>query len=151
MTVFADTSAVVKLYADEFGSDRIRAVDALYVSQLCRVELPAALWRKNRMNGLSATDARVLITEFENDLFGEAGRLSPIRITAKILDDASSLAAVHGLRAYDAVQLASVRAARTIDAECDTFAAFDGELREAGAREGFRLLPASMPSLLTSP
>lgn len=143
MTVFADTSAVVKLYADEAGSDGIRVLEAMFVSQLCRVELPAALWRKNRLKALTAGDARILITAFENDLFRADGRLSPIRITAGILDDAATLTATHGLRAYDAVQLATACAARGIDPQCDTLAAFEGELREAAAREGFLLLPES--------
>lgn len=144
MSVFADTSAVVKLYANEADCGVIRALDAMLVSQLCRVELPAALWRKNRMDALTAEDAHVLIRAFENDMFQPDGRLVPIRITAGILDDAAALTATHGLRAYDAVQLATARVAREIDQNCRTVAAFDTELRVAAAREGFLLLPETM-------
>ncbi len=144
MSVFADTSAVVKLYADDAGIEVIRALDAMFISQLCRVELPAALWRKNRTGTLPAEDAQVLIRAFENDMFRPDGPLVPIRITARILDDAASLTATHGLRACDAVQLATARAAREIDLNCRTVAAFDTELRVAAAREGFRLLPETI-------
>lgn len=146
MSVFADTSAVVKLYADEAGSAGIRSLDAMLVSQICRVEVPAAIWRKNRMLTLTAEDARVLIRAFENDLFEPDGVLVPIRLTAGILDDAAALTATHGLRAYDAVQLATAKAARAIEPDCGTVAAFDGRLREAAAREGFQLLPATSAS-----
>lgn len=47
-----------------------------------------------------------------------------------VLEDAARLVATHALRAYDAVQLASARAARQADAG----------LRTAAANEGFSLL-----------
>src|SRR5690606_27691781 len=62
MSVFADSSAVVKLYADESGSTDIRSLEAMYVSQLCRVEVPSALWRKSRLGELAAENARILVT-----------------------------------------------------------------------------------------
>ena len=40
---FADSSALVKLYADELGADMVRALSPLIISQLARVEVPAAL------------------------------------------------------------------------------------------------------------
>lgn len=142
MSVFADTSAVVKLYADESEFEVIRALDAMFVSQLCRVELPAALWRKSRVESLAVGDVRVLIRAFENDLFEPDGPLVPIKITNAILDDAATLTANHGLRTYDAIQLATARATREFDPECDTLAAFDRDLRRAASSEGFVLLPA---------
>lgn len=61
MTVaaFADSSAVVKLYAEEPGADLVRDLPLLVVSQAARVEVPAALWRKHRMGELPAADAAV--------------------------------------------------------------------------------------------
>lgn len=144
MSVFADTSAVVKLYADEAGSEAVRALGAMFVSQLCRVEVPAALWRKNRMRELDADDAHVLVRVFESDLFDAEGTLVPIRVTSGILDDAAKLTATHHLRAYDAVQLATALAARVIDPDCRRIAVFDRDLREAATREGLLLIPESL-------
>ncbi|WP_232832111.1 hypothetical protein [Nocardiopsis sp. FIRDI 009] len=45
------------------------------------------------------------------------------------------------LRAYDAVQLATGKAVRSVDPGCSTFAVFDKDLRGAAALEGFALLP----------
>jgi uncharacterized protein len=59
----------------------------------------------------------------------------------EILDEAARLIAMHGLRAYDSVQLGSGRVARRIDAAFNTFACFDKGLRDAAISEGFTLLP----------
>jgi hypothetical protein len=146
VNVFADSSALVKLYADEVGHHHIRPLPLLCVSQLARVEVPAALWRKHRMNQLSATDTRVLVDAFEYDYFHDGSsserHMIPVSLTTHILDAAAHAVAVHGLRAYDAAQLATALAVRTVDPLCSTFAAFDQSLRTAAAVEGFTLLPA---------
>ena len=146
MSTFADSSALVKRYADEQGHAQVRELTAVVVSQIARVEVPAALWAKQRREELAADDARVLTAEFEADYFGseehETPPLAAIALSAPILDAAARLSATHGLRASDAVQLSSALAARAADAGCTTFAAFEGTLRTAAAAEGFMLLPA---------
>ncbi|HEU0089887.1 MAG TPA: type II toxin-antitoxin system VapC family toxin [Pseudonocardiaceae bacterium] len=72
MIVFADSSAVVKLYADEPDHGLIRRQGVLIVSALARVEVPAAIWRKHRMGELEPADAAVLIAAFEADYHGSA-------------------------------------------------------------------------------
>lgn len=147
MSTFADSPALVKLYADEPGHEHIRPFGLLLVSQLARVEVPAAIWRKHRMGELSAGDARVLVDDFEADYFGTTGedaRFAAVAPAAPVLDDAARLAAVHGLRAYDAVQMASASAARRADPGCAAVAVFDRTLRSAAAAEGFSLIPATM-------
>jgi predicted nucleic acid-binding protein len=143
-TVFADSSALVKLYADEPGADDVRRIAHLVVSQLARVEVPAAIWRKQRMGEISTADAAVLVAAFEADYFGgktEEPRFVVIAVTARLLDDAARLVGVHGLRAYDAVQLASAVATRHAVADGVMMAAFDKALSAAAAGEGLDLLP----------
>lgn len=145
MIVFAGSSAVVKLYADEPDHQLIRELDLLIVSALARVEVPAAIWRKNRMGELDPADAAVLIAAFEADYHGstpDQPRFAVVTVTASVLEAAARLAGVHGLRAYDAVQLASARATAQTVPGCRTVAAFDVTLRTAAAAEGFALLPA---------
>jgi len=142
--VFADSSALVKLYADEVGAELVRALSPLIISQIARVEVPAALWRKHRMGELSAADTTVLISAFEADYFGtveDPERFLTIGTSAYILDSAAQLAGVHGLRAYDSVQLASACSALREVPEGICFAAFDQTLCTAAAREGLELLP----------
>lgn len=146
MTVFADASALVKLYADEEGHEVVRALKGLpvAVAQVSRVEVPAALWRKQRMGDLRPEEARVLTADFESDYYGtaqEGPRFVAVSLTDEVLDQAARLCAAHGLRAYDAVQLATALATRSADPSCAAMAAFDSSLRVAAAAEGLELLP----------
>jgi predicted nucleic acid-binding protein len=144
LSVFADSSALVKLYADEADHEIVRDLDALVVSCMVRVDVPAALWRKHRIGELSAADARVLVSEFEFDYFGTQGeppRFAAVGLPGEVLDQSARLVAVHGLRAYDAVQLSSALAVRGADPNCTTVACFDKRLRDAAAAEGFALVP----------
>jgi uncharacterized protein len=145
---YADSSALVKLYADEADADAVRCVDVLVVSQLARVEVPAALWRKQRMGELSAEDANVLARDFEADWYGddeEDARFLVVAISPAMLDDAARLTATHGLRAYDAVQLASALAADVADTEPLPFLAFDEHLLAAAAVEGLDVVGSHAP------
>jgi uncharacterized protein len=147
VSTFADSSALVKLYSDERGYEHVRGLVSVAVAQLARVEVPAALWRKQRMGELSADDARLLSADFEADYFGadsEPPRFAAVATTARIFDQAARLCASHGLRAYDAVQLSSALAARHADEGCTAFAAFDRSLRTAAAAEGFDLVPGQI-------
>lgn len=147
MSTFADSSALVKLYADESGHECVRALVPLVISQLARVEVPAAVWRKHRIDELMPEAASVLVAAFEADYFGAGGespRFAAIAVSAATLDDAARLAGVHGLRAYDAIQLAAARAAAGADPDCTDFAAFDKGLRAAAAAEGFTLVPTEI-------
>jgi hypothetical protein len=122
----------------------VRALDVLVVSGIARVEVPAAIWRKERAGDLDAADAEVLTAAFEADWFGTEGeppRFAAIGLSPELLDGAAAETAAHGLRAYDAVQLASALAAREGDPDCHEFACFDDELRVAAARSGFSLVP----------
>lgn len=142
MTVFADASAVVPLYVDEPGRDALAGQDTLVVSALTYVEVPAALWRKHRVGDLTARDARTLVDEFlaswtRDKETGTGPGFLPVRTSPAVLHSAVRLCGVHGLRAYDGVQLASAMAAREAEPEVNDFAGYDTALNEAAAAEGF--------------
>ncbi len=144
MSTFADASAVVKLYADETGHACVRAVDTMVVSQLTRVEVASALSRKHRLGELQRPALHALLADFEADYFGtdeEPPRFVVVALTAEVVEEAARVVRVHGLRASDAVQLASALAVRRVDARCDTFLAFDQDLVGAASAEGFTCLP----------
>lgn len=115
------------------------------VSCVARVEVPSAIWRKSRIGELGSSDASLLVAEFEVDYYGDAEsppRFAVVALPDPVLSDAAQLVATRALRAYDAVQLATARAARTADPSCSSFACFDSELRDAAAADGFDLIPA---------
>lgn len=133
----------MKLYAAEPGAAAVRGLDHLVVSCLARVEVAGAIWQKHRASELSAHDAAVLVNAFEWDWFGDGdtpGRFAVVALTDAILESAARGLAVHALRAYDAVQLASALAAREVDPGIGEFACFDESLARAAAAEGFRRL-----------
>ena len=150
MTVFADTSALVKSYADEDHSAAVHTcfeASDIAVSELTQVEIASALWTKVRQGVLTAEEALALSDAFAVDWFGndEADRAYVlVSLDQSIFDIAVGLVARHGLRTGDAIQLASAVAARATDPTCDTFLCFDSRLRDAAAREGFGLLPAEL-------
>ena len=146
MTAFADASAIVKLSHDEAGSDVVRDESHLVVSALSRVEVTSAIWRKHRMSELSSADARTLIDAFLADWSGSSPEppiFLPVSATTSVLDRAVALCGVHGLRAYDAIQLASALAARAAAVDVSTFLGFDAALSRAAATEGFAVGQAS--------
>lgn len=134
----------MKLYADEPGHRAVRALERVVVSCLARVEVPAALWRKQRRRELGEAELRVLVAEFEADYFGTPGEAPRFLVTGlppTVLDAAALLLVSHALRAYDAIQLASACAVRDADSGCASFACADRGLRAAAEAEGFELLP----------
>ena len=150
MTVFADTSALVKLYAEEEHSDVVRAVaaaDELVISLLTWVELASAIWAKQREGLIGAADAERLARAVEAHILGSPAGDSlfgVVDLSLTRLGTAADMVARHGLRAGAGIQLASALAARAADAACATVLCFDHRLRSAAAREGFRLLPVEL-------
>ncbi len=134
----------MKLYADEAEHQEVRSLSILAISNLARVEVPAAVWRKHRIGELDAGKARVLTDQFEADFFGVGDTPSHfvvMDVTEDILESAARLVAIHPFRAFDAVQLASALAAQKADPNCTDFACFDTTVRAAAAAEGLVVFP----------
>ncbi len=132
------------LYANEPGRRRceVEIADRLLIA---RGEVPAAIWRKERLGELPSADAELLVAAFEADYDGtdrEAPAFAAVALAPAVLEAAAQITAIHALRAFDAVQLACALAAREADPGCTEFACYDDELRAAAARSGFGLIPA---------
>lgn len=147
MTVFADSSALVKRYANEHQHEVVRAIaEPVAVSALARVEVPSALWRKHHRGELTLVSLGSLLARFVFDWHGGAtvaSAFAALDLTGSVLEEAALHAGRHGLRALDAVQLASAVAVRRVDATT-RFAVFDPALRSAAVAEGFALIPSTL-------
>jgi predicted nucleic acid-binding protein len=133
------------LYSNEAGHEVVRATRDLVISVLARAEVPSAIWRKVRLDELAHTDAAILVAAFESDYYdapGGAATFATVAAVDEVLADAARLTASLGLRAFDAIQLASALAARNVDQSCSTFLCFDESLRRAAASSGFSVVPA---------
>jgi predicted nucleic acid-binding protein len=138
--IFADTSAVLKLYVDEPGSAEMRNLNLLVVSALSQVEGTSAIWRKTRICELDEMKAQHLIRRFQADLRSELvdrTNLVAVPVTKELLNSAAALVPIHGLKSPDAIQLASANAVREADPDLDTFACYDKSLARAAASHGF--------------
>lgn len=133
----------MKLYSEEPGSDAVRAAEPLIVSALAEVEITSALWRKHRMGELDPADAALLAAAAVGDLHGTkttTPRFVVVALVPEMLRRATRLVAVHPLRAYDAVQLATALVVRDAGTEGVRFACFDRTLSAAAVAEGLVLV-----------
>ena len=108
-TVYFDTSALVKRYIAEVGSDWIRALfdvqtPIVFTSRLTVIEGVCTFARRQREGMLSPRDHRQLLTIFDYDF---AHRYNILDVETMVIDTARQMANRHPLRAYDAVQLAT--------------------------------------------
>ena len=82
----------------------------------------------------------MLLEQFEWEWYGGENAdatFAVVALTDSVLEAAALACARHGLRAYDAVQLASALVARTADADLETFLCYDRRLAAVAAQEGF--------------
>jgi predicted nucleic acid-binding protein len=105
-------------------------------SLIAYVESRAALSRRRHAGDLSLTDYRRLLHDLEADW----ERYVRIEITEGLVREAARVAETHGLRAYDAIHLASAMLLRERMGEDTMFASWDRNLDVAAAHEGFQLL-----------
>lgn len=141
MNLYLDTSALVKRYVKEPGSDDARAwVRAARIKTtviITRAEVAAALTRALCMNTISKVDYDFALSKFRSD-WVDFQRLS---VTERLVARADRLACEFGLRGYDAVHLA---AALTWQENLNfpvTLATFDRELADAARQSGLAVLP----------
>ena len=110
MTFYLDTSALVKRYIQEFGSDRIQEItsasDGLFISLITYVEVIAALSRRGKESSAMKSAMAQALSTFRDEFDQRAFRT--VAPTKTLLLAASALAQKHYLRGYDAIQLASV-------------------------------------------
>jgi predicted nucleic acid-binding protein len=105
-----DASGIVKRYLHEAGSNWMQnladpaASHEIFLTRLPLVEVTAAVTRRGRGGTLSGPDAAAILTQFRQDI---AHQYNIVEITPALLSSATALAETHGLRAYDAVQLAA--------------------------------------------
>lgn len=108
---FLDSSALVKRYVPEAGSAWVQAIadvpigNLLIISRITWVEVLSALARRQREGSLSDTDVDLIIQSFRFDLHNQYQVVELDRVLA---ENAGQLVNEYPLRAYDAIQLASV-------------------------------------------
>lgn len=134
MILFADTSALIKLYIGEAGSEAMaeRVRDArLALSVLAYAEVYAAFARRLREELLTDEEYADLVERFERDWQG----VIVVALLPALLGRVPRLARAHPLRGADSIHLASALALQEAGLET-VFAVADRRLMEAASKEG---------------
>ena len=140
---FFDSSALVKYYVNEVGSNWVEAIidaqppNEVSIAQITGAEVVAAVARRVHAGVTSATDAAAAIQLFRGDF---RMKFDVIPLTAQLIEEAMNVAELHRLRAYHAVQLAL---AADLEAQMTaegfgplTLISADVELNQAAQAEG---------------
>ncbi len=144
--IYFDTSALVKKYINELGSDQIS-------ESYSRAELigTAMITPPEMASALSRAMRRKVI---DDDAAGEAWNMFGkdwdtyfvIDVKQALIGQASTLVWEQGLRGYDAVHLASLLAWKDALGMDIALASFDAELSEAAKRLNIHVIPENLPN-----
>lgn len=140
MILYADTSALLKLYIEEAESDTVRTLTAsateVWTHLIAYAEARAALAKARRMQRIDDDALRALVTDLDADW----ARLSVVDVDEPLVRRAGALAEQFALRGFDSVHLAAAERLNTVaEAESFAFAAFDERLCEGAEALGIVL------------
>lgn len=141
MILYLDSSALVKRYVAEPGSDDVLSLmteaRAAATSLIARSEISAALAKAVRLKVLSRNDATTALQVFRS----QWPDIIRVQLTETRVAEADALAWTHALRGYDAVHLASaIFWQETID-EPVTVVTFDRQLWDGARRSNLPVFP----------
>lgn len=146
---YLETSALVKLYVYEPGTERLLALtsgDAQHrfaILALAQVEFRAAIRRRQRTGEIPDHAADEMIDSFRQH---SEGKFLIQPFADSLLDVAFALVDGYALRGYDAMQLAGYIILRsTSGAEEPIFVCADKALLSAARNEGYSVLNPTLP------
>ncbi len=136
MTLYLDTSALVKLYVREAHSSvvrkRVRGATIICTSRVAYVEARAAFARRGREGTITTRALGRIVRQLDRDWSAYA----VLEVTAELARRAGALAASRALRGYDALHLASALELGSLFDQPVHFLAYDEKLVRAAAAEG---------------
>jgi predicted nucleic acid-binding protein len=133
LILYLDTSALVKAYIDEPGTEQVleqlRLADMAATHEIAYVEARAAYARLAREKQLTQSELDHVKAEFEKDW----PRYASIGSDAALLERAAEMAEAFSLRAYDSVHLAAAEYLASGVNEAVRFLCYDRKLCQAAA------------------
>ena len=140
MTLYLDTSSLVKLYVDETGSSKIKSeveeADVVATSKVAYAEARAAFARKQNEGGYSARSLHKIVYDFNNDWES----LFVIELTDGLIRSAGDIAEKYLLRGFDSIHLASAISFKNRMKADIYFSCSDIRLNKAAEKHGLTLL-----------
>jgi predicted nucleic acid-binding protein len=142
MNLYLDASALVKCFVTESGSADVGAAvdtaELVGTVSVTRVEVESAFAKSVRVGLLTEADARQSRSAF----IGVWPDLICIHVSDFVVTGAAELVWLYGLRAYDAVQLATALFWQRSIGEAVVFATYDQKLWQAAQSAGLIPFPA---------
>lgn len=133
MILFCDTSALLKLFVDEIGSDSMAKArsdsEAIAVCRITWAESMAAFAQRSRVKGANQAGLAQAKSLFENTW----SNFVITEVTQPLVEKAGMYAEAFALRGYDSVQLAAAHNLHEQFALPLAFACFDRRLSQAAA------------------
>lgn len=137
MNLYFDTSALIKYFIIEKGSDKVDALmnkaDNVFVSAITEIETFSTFKRLLIEKAIDANDYKILINEFETDY----QFYTHINFDELISKNAKELIEKYQLKTLDSIQLGT---AILLKDDIDFFVACDVKLLKSGKKEGFKII-----------
>ncbi|HNU91663.1 MAG TPA: type II toxin-antitoxin system VapC family toxin [Spirochaetota bacterium] len=137
MTLFFDTSALIKRYVIEEGSKKVDELmdkaDTIIVSVITEIEAYSTFKRLLIEKAISDTDYKTLLNEFDIDY----PYFTHIIFDNLITSNAKLLIDKYQLKTLDSIQLGT---ALLLKDEIDYFIVCDSKLVKAGKKEGLKII-----------
>lgn len=143
---FLDSSAMVKRFSKENGTSwvlglfRRSSLSSIYISRVTPIETAAGLAKQNRMGILTVSELDRSIKRLAR---GNEFRFIFAEVNQTVMESATLMALRHGLRGFDAVQLATaieIHSQRSsLGASQINFVSADNNLNLAATAEGLHV------------
>jgi predicted nucleic acid-binding protein len=143
MILYLDTSALLKKYFKEIGSEEIieswKAANEIVSSSIAYAEAMASFGRKWRETNIGTKTFANILDSFQRDWES----FIRIEVTDELNESINKITAAYPLRGFDAIHLASALLIYERIPENFHFACFDRILLQAAQGEGLETLPAA--------
>lgn len=144
-----ETSALVKFYVMEPGSDRLIRLATNFsenrfaVLALSSVEARSAIRRRERAGDIDSKTSTLILSRLQQHM---ESRFIRQPLNESVLDGAMEMIDRYALRAYDAIQLAGcLTLAATVGAESPVFVCADQQLLRSARSEKLEILDPCAP------
>ncbi len=131
MILYLDTSAWLKLYVDERGTQEViaavQSAELVAISRIAYAEARAALARVLREKRTTRAEHRKRIAALDADYV----EVLKVEVSEEVVRQAGELAESHALRGFDVIQLASARWLARKTRKPVRLVAFDKRVNEA--------------------
>jgi len=137
MNIFCDTSALIKKYISEKGSEKFEKIlsktDNIYVSSITEIETISTFKRLLTEKAIDKDDYQMIVKDFETDY----QFFSVVSIDGQIIKKAVKMINQYQLKTLDSIQLGT---AVFLKSEIDSFVVCDEKLIKAALKEKIKVI-----------